>query len=389
MGLGRAGCRIANLFFQHRGKIAYNGVLIDADKSDLQFLQHRYRILLGEKVVDGNGTGGDVELGKEMLHGERLGIVERMDSIRRAEDCLFVFAGLGGGIGGAVNVLLEEFKKSYIEPAYLACVLPGEEDYEKAAINFSNNFKDVLEHCDAVFPIDNDLLRERRRLRGAYSKINEKVFRHFNSLFEIGEYRSKEELGGHIVATSDLINTLKGVSSVGIGRHELKERGFGVVDRREVDKPEFVVSLAEKSLDSLLMQLDLRDAQKALAVVSGPKHYLDFLGSIPARLWLEKTIASSEVRGGDMASLEKNELEVITVLSGIKKSDRISHLYQIGRMLQSRATYTDRLASAAERLKKLENATGEMQGEIRQALEDLRAASEQKEEQKEEKDAPV
>ncbi len=368
----------------------YNGVLIDSERSDLQALQHRYRILLGEKLLDGNGTGGNVEMGKELLSGERLSIVERMDSIRRAEDCLFVFAGLGGGTGGAVNVLLEEFKKSYTEPVYLACVLPSEEDYEKAMVNFSDNFKEVLEHCDAVFPIDNDLLREKRRLHGAYNAINQKVFRYFDSLFQIGEYRTKEELGGNIVATSDLVNTLKGVSSVGLGWHELKNRGFGIFDSRDVDKPEFVVSLAEKATKSLLVQFDLRDSQKALVVVSGPKHYLNFLGSIPARLWMEKAIGSGEVRGGDIPSLEKKDLEVIVILSGIKKSDRIRYLFRLGRVLKSRADYTAALSRILNRLRSLEDRAGALQEELRAAVEELRSAvSEQKEELREENDVKL
>ncbi len=372
VGVGRAGCRIANLFFnESNAKIKYDGVAIDTEKSELDFTDG-YKIVIGEKLLKGNGTGKDLAIGKEIMEGERISIIEKMDRVKTSPDCFLVISGMGGGTGGAVAPLLEEMKKSYIEPVYYAGVLPSEEDILEVRENYSEVFKTLLKHSAAQFFIDNDALKTGGGLRGRYNIINKQIFRYFNSLFEVGEVKSRDDVGTEAVSTGDTINTLAGVSTIGIGEHVLDNKGLSLFrsKKKEIDKPELIVSLAREASKNLLTGFDLKDAQKALVVVSGPKKYLDFLGSIPARLWVEKRIGG-EVRGGDMPSADKKNLQVMLVFSGIKKSERIRELYRQSKKSEKEMESHDKTPDIYEKFEAIGSKVSDLKDELSQVSEEL------------------
>lgn len=367
IGIGRAGCKIASIFFEKsNAKMPYNGVLLDTDRNVLSSFSHNYKILLGEGVVDGNGTNNDLELGREIIDSERIRIVEMMDSLRAAKDCFFVISALGGGTGGAVDVLIDELKKSYMEKVYYLGILPSQEDPKKLTINFSNSFKKILSSSHAIFPIDNDLMKAKLRLVGQLNMINLKIFEHFNHLFEIGEVMDREELGGSFLSTSVIINTLEGISSLGFSSIPVgSRRDFGLFNKGGNDstKPELVLKLTQECLDNFLLPFDLEGSKKGLIQVAGPMRYMDFAGSVPARLFLEEHIENIEFRGGDRPSLRKNELEVLLLISGIRKSDRLKYLFQTGKILQRGANNDNYDRILSERLKVLKkklNETGKV-----------------------------
>lgn len=372
IGVGRGGCRIANLFLTSNKPCT--GVLMDTEDSDLKYFQHKYRLLLGEKLTDGNGTGGDLVLGREIMESEKLRIVERMDSIKGEMDCILVVASLGGGTGGAVDVLAEELRKSFIEPVYCIGIMPSEEDPSRSLANFADSFKRMASEFHALFPVDNDALKEGRRLRTWYNNMNKKIFERFGLLLQIEEYKSKDDLGSNILTEMDVRNTLTGLSSIGLSTYALKEERFAVFSKRyeEISKPEMVVSLTEKAVKDTLLPFDVSDAKRALVVVSGPKKYLDFMGSIPARLWVEKSLGGIEVRGGDLPASDKNDLRVMVVLSGIKRSKRIKFLYQMGKILKHRRTYTERLSSIFEKLKTLDSKMSDVERDLKAIYDEMK-----------------
>jgi hypothetical protein len=106
--------------------------------------------------------------------------------------------------------------------------------------------------------------------------------------------------------------------------------------------------------------------QRALVVVLGDRDYIDFLGSIPARLWVEKGIGGKEVRGGDMPLSRKAGVEVLVVFSGIKRSEEMATLYKkvevLGKgqlMDESISEVIDRLGAMRMKLSDLEKEMGD------------------------------
>ena len=367
VGVGRAGTRIANLFLLK----GYRGILLDTERSDLVYFPYKYKSLLGEKFVDGNGTGKDLELGRKIMDAEKYNIVDRMDQIKDDDmDSIFVFSAMGGGTGGAVDILIGELRKSYTEPVYYVGVMPAKEDYDDVLINFSANFKRLGSSAHAMFPIDLETLRGDRKLRGTYNLVNKQIFSYFFNLFNVGDYRSREELGKNVLGTTDVINTLSGVSTIGVGTYGLDDADFSMSKNREkVGRPELVVSLTKNAVKNTLLQFDIKGCKRAMAVVYGPKRYLDFLGSIPARLWVEKNIGGVEVRGGDIPSADKKNFEVMVLLSGIKKSERLRYVYQLGKMQKDKGAYSEKISQVFDRLKML-NSKIEAAGEDSKSIYD-------------------
>lgn len=372
IGVGKAGCKIADLFLDE-----HQGILLDTDKLTLNYFKTRNRLLIGEKSVDGNGTGRNPQLGREIFDGERYRIVEFIDDVKKDFDCFFIFSSLGGGTGGGVSVLIEELKKSYTEPVYHVGILPSEEDPEKLIINFASCFKDIAREADSVLPVDNDLLKGRMGLLISLNKINTKIYNYFQNIFEVGEYTSA--LGSNVLGVQDVINTLEGVASVGLGVHEINLQPFS---KREIDKPELIVALTAEAVTNTLFTFDAKDSKKALVIVSGPKRYMNFLGSIPARLWLEKNLNCMEVRGGDIPSPKKENFEVCIILSGIRKSERIRYLYQLGKILKNRGEYSTKMAEIYEKIKKVKKRLSTLEMDLNDISNNLKKIGEANENKK-------
>ena len=82
------------------------------------------------------------------------------------------------------------------------------------------------------------------------------------NLFKIGDYRSREELGKNVLGTTDVINTLSGVSTIGIGSYGLDDAEFSLSKKREnIDRPELIVSLTKKAIENTLLHFDIKGFQ--------------------------------------------------------------------------------------------------------------------------------
>ncbi len=364
IGVGRAGCRIAHLFFKHSN---YAGLLADTDEAELAYYPHRHKLPLGKRIADGNGTGGDLAMGREIMAAEAQSILNEIDAIKDEVDCLVVVSSAGGGTGGTADILGEELRKNFVEPVYYLGVMPSTEDPARCIQNFSECFKRSMNIYHAVFPADNDMLKEGRRLRPWYNNINEKIHWYLSELLNVGTYRTREDLGGNILTAMDVQNTIGGLCNIGVAAYQPTEEQSAAPSSKGggSSKAEFVVSLTQKAVGAMLFPFDVKDSQKALVIVSGPKKYLDFLGSIPARLWVEKNIGGVEVRGGDVPSSSKARLEVMVALSEIKRSERIKALYQLSKMLKNRVVHPEKLSMVVETLKALDEKIHGVEADIR------------------------
>lgn len=353
IGLGRAGCRVAHQFFASK-EVNVDGALIDTDKADLSYLKYKYRILSGEGIIGGEGTGYDIGLGMEVMEADKYGIVDKITQLKGDVDCFFVVSALGGGTGGAVGPLIEELSKNVIEPIYYVGLLPSREDLPLATTNASKGLREAVKHCNAFFPIDLDRLKTTTRLKGNYEAVDKNIFRYLHPLFHIGDFRGKGDIGENTVDFSDLNKTLKGLTVIGLYRQNLS-------DELNSNKPDAVISLTQKAVEATTLSISLEDVQKALVAVLGDRKHIDFLGSIPARLWVEKNIGSKEVRGGDMPLNREGAVEVLVLLSDIKKSSEIASLYQKSSAPSVKAGTSKEILDVAEKIDNLKNKLAEVE----------------------------
>lgn len=362
IGLGGAGCRIAHQFFEEDH---LEGVLIDTDLSSLGYLKHRYRIPAGEGVLGGEGTQRDLELGLEVIGADRFSIVEKISRVKGDVDCFFIISALGGGTGGAAGPILEEMRKNFIEPLYHIAVLPSKEDLPTVQANASKALEALVPHCNAYFPVHMDSFKTSTRVKGNLKSINNRIYRYFTRVFSIGEFKGKGDIGENVVDFSDFVKTLKGLSTVGLEKVNLKEDPTA-------DKPEAVIDLTRRAVNLTTIPIELKDVSRSLVTILGDRNVIDFLGSIPARLWVEKHIGKKEVRGGDMPLNERGVVESLVILSDIRKSREINILFQRSQTLSKKDAQLMNLQELVESLESLRAQSMEMSRTIEQTLDKLK-----------------
>jgi len=83
-------------------------IALNTDKFHLSRISADEHVLIGEHVCHGYGTGGDPSLGEKAASLD----VDRIDSLVRDYDIVFITAGMGGGTGtGAAPVVAETARK--------------------------------------------------------------------------------------------------------------------------------------------------------------------------------------------------------------------------------------------------------------------------------------
>lgn len=158
VGLGGAGCNVIT-WVKERGIAGGKLVAVNTDATHLQISKADKRILIGEKLTRGLGSGGYPELGEKALIETSNEVIYEL---ARA-NIIFMVAGLGGGTGtgaivGLADALRKRFNGSVMAPLIVGVVtLPFEVETARmaAAKKGLNRLKGV---CDTVVVIDNNRL---------------------------------------------------------------------------------------------------------------------------------------------------------------------------------------------------------------------------------------
>lgn len=83
------------------------------------------------------------------------------------------------------------------------------------------------------------------------------------------------------------------------------------------------------------------------------------------------------MRGGDIPSAGKKNLEVLILLSGIKKSERLRYIYQLGRMQKNRGMYSEKISRVFDRLKALNLKIVDVEEDFKTIYDDLKSIMEE------------
>lgn len=246
VGLGGAGCNVIT-WVKEKGIAGGKLVAVNTDATHLQISRADKRILIGEKLTRGLGSGGYPEIGEKALYETSNEVIHEL---ARA-NIIFMIAGLGGGTGtgaivGLADALRKRFNGSPMAPLLVGVVtLPFEVETARmsAAKKGLNRLKSV---CDTVVVIDNNRLVKvagNLPFREALGVANTTVGKFVKGVTET-------------ITTASLINmdyadlkaimTGAGLASIGIGEGNGESR---------------VEQAVEKALNGRL--LDIEDVTKA------------------------------------------------------------------------------------------------------------------------------
>ncbi len=153
MGIGGSGCKIiSRLKFKKREFIRF--VAVDTSRKELENCEIEEKLLLGNSITQGWGTGGDLKIGKKVAMEGEGGIRELLRDV----DLLFLVCGLGKGMGAGASSVVARIAKEMNCITVGFFILPFRFEGEKR----TNQAKIVLgkleELVDSLMIVNNDFL---------------------------------------------------------------------------------------------------------------------------------------------------------------------------------------------------------------------------------------
>ncbi len=183
VGVGGSGCNAVN----HMARRQLEGAVLAAVNTDIQDLDSsaaHQKVLIGEEVTRGLGTGGDPELGRQAAEAS----VEDIRKLLQGYDMAFITCGLGGGTGTGAGPVVARIAKEM--GLLVVCVVTkpfsfeGRPRMEKA----KKGLEEFRSSCDALIVISNDKLLEQAQdvpITEAFSLADEILYQAVQSIVDI------------------------------------------------------------------------------------------------------------------------------------------------------------------------------------------------------------
>ena len=353
IGMGQCGCRIADNFSrlnlkarnERSATIAPVVIGINTDQADLTGLKfikkdHMHRILMGLRQTLGHGVGKINELGAEIAKEDGDKVIDAMKAEPQFYEthAFLLIAGAAGGTGsGALPVVARMIKERYLnKPVYALIVLPFEHEQateSRSVYNTATCLKSTYDLVDAVFLADNQrYVRKDASLVNNMERINRHICDPFYDLMCAGEVTKDKHVGSRTVDAGDLIATLEGWTTIGLGRTDLPAFRFPWEIRKKHFREKAVESFrGGQAVDATISDLSItcnpQDAARAMYIMSGPPRELnmDMVKSLSD--YVKQLAPSALIRGGDFPG-EKHFIDVTLIFSQLSFVPKIKTFYE-------------------------------------------------------------
>lgn len=252
LGIGGGGCNTIHRMV----KCQLNGVDFYAMNTDKQVLdksplEPTHKVVLGPKLTNGLGAGGNPVIGREAaLESE-----EKIRSIIKGTDLVFISAGMGGGTGcGAIPIVAKIAKDEGV--LTVACVTePFKFEGIKRKRIAQVGINELKEHVDALIVVSNDNLLSivgHKPLPMAFGMCDDILRQCVQTITDL-------------IAVPALINLdFADVQSV-LKNSGLSFFGIGMVEGEEDN----AAKAAQKAVASPLLKNNLFGAKKAIVNITG------------------------------------------------------------------------------------------------------------------------
>ena len=353
IGLGQCGCRIADQFarlnFKARGQrkatIAPSVIAVNTDQADLTGLKfirddYTHRVLLGLRQTLGHGVGKINELGAQLAKEDGDKVLDAVKATPQFYEthAFLLIAGTAGGTGsGSLPIIARAVKDRYIsKPVYALAILPFEHEQtseSRSTFNTATCLKSTYDIVDAIFLADNQrYVRKDASLVSNIDRINRMIAEPFYDLMCAGEVTKAKHVGSRTIDAGDIIASLEGWTTIGLGRTELPSFRFPW----EISKKSFRDKALEsfrgtRALDATISDLSLtcdpKDSGKSIYIISGPEREMnmDMVKSISD--YIKELAPNALIRGGDFPG-ERRFIDITLILSELSFVPRIKDLYE-------------------------------------------------------------
>ena len=325
IGVGQAGGKLTRELVEYDERMGFGSIRgavgVNTASADLRGLPFE-TVLVGQDRVNGQGVGGDNELGAEVMTSDAREVLSALEGqIGAGTESVFVVAGLGGGTGsGGAPVLARELNRIYDVPVYGLGILPGRNEGSMYQVNAGRSLKTFAREADALLLVDNDAFRSAgESVTEGFDSINREIAKRVGLLLASGE--TVDGVAESVVDSSEIINTLRdgGIASLGYAAAEAAPDAEGNINA--------VTATARRAVFTGSSLPDATDADAALLIVAGDPDTIPRKGVERARRWVEEETGSLQVRGGDFP-LSSDRIATLVLLGGVERSERIQEFME-------------------------------------------------------------
>jgi len=304
LGVGGAGNNTVSRLMES-GNISAECVAINTDMQHLRATHAKQKILIGEKLTRGLGSGGDPEIGKAAI----MESAKQVEKILEGVDIAFITAGLGGGTGTGASPIIARMARE--KGAIVVGVVTMPFKIEKGRIAYAiKGLTEMRRECDTVIVIDNNkLMRMVPQLP-------------INDAFKVGDSVLANMISGitEIIAAPSLINL-----DFADFRTIIKKGGVAVAGVGESNAPNRAEDAVQKALRMPLLDVDYVGAKGALIHVAGDEKMTideaNRVGEIVSQMMSDDALV---IWGARVNPELDGSLKVTLVLTGVRSQYLLS-----------------------------------------------------------------
>lgn len=301
IGLGGAGCNFLTTGMQGERQLP-DHVALHTDEQSLIRCKALRKILLGVPILNGRGTGGREDLGREAAELDRAILMEAISGV----DLVFLITGLGGGTGTGIAPAICEWIRQEGGSVICFAVLPFFFEGRERRRRAEEGLNALNEAADAVVCLPNQRMcewsGETQSLQDVFTQVNAMLL---NSLFAVLDLLQRPGIVN--VTFNDLRTLLEhsdGACGIGYGEGKGQKRVEQALDQL-MDNPvlgrETGIRKAAGLLVGVVGSADLRltEIQKIMESIPAlaPSDAHVYMGAAIAQEWEDRlgiTIISAE-----------------------------------------------------------------------------------------------
>lgn len=159
--------------------------VINTDHQALATSPVQEKVLIGYSVTRGLSAGGDPELGREAAEADR----EKIATVVKDCDLVFLVAGLGGGTGGGASPIVAEIAAETGALVIAFVAMPFTCEGGRRRKQAEDGLRALRAVCDAVIPLPNDLLLqeagENEAILASFARADEWIGRGVKSIWSM------------------------------------------------------------------------------------------------------------------------------------------------------------------------------------------------------------
>ncbi len=279
-------------------------VAINTDKQHLDMIEADEKILVGSKLTDGLGAGGEPDVGKRATEKARATLKNK---VLNDADLVFVTAGMGGGTGTGSAPVVSEIAKDV--GAIVVGMVSMPFRVERARVKKAEEGITALSnHADSIIVLDNDRLLDyvpNLPIGDAFSVMDQIISETIRGISET-------------ITQPSLINL-----DYADMRSIMEEGGVAVMlvgESQDKDKTQVV----DEALNHPLLDVDYRGATGSLVhITGGPELSLNEAEGIASRITERLDDEAKVIWGSRIQDNYDDKVRVMAIMTGVESSNII------------------------------------------------------------------